>query len=104
VHHAIGEGVGVGEDAIGLVSVAHVFLNAEIWTLRSKWRAAAMQTDSIGGAVTASADVVEVSEAGDFSQMGNSAGVDEPRCGCNRSIVPGLAAGNRRWSEDFTDG
>src|SRR5882762_11004413 len=78
VHHAVGESVGVGEDAIGFISVAHVFLNAEIVDAEIEVESGGHADGAhIGGAVTAGADVIEVSEAGDFSQMGNSAGVDD---------------------------
>src|SRR5882724_7542247 len=78
VHHSVGESVGVGKDAIGFVSVAHVFLDAEIVDAEIEVESGGHADRAhIGGAVTAGADVVEVGEAGDFSQMGNSAGVHD---------------------------
>src|SRR5229473_3103480 len=82
VHHPVGKSVGVRKDAIGFVGVAHVFLNAEIVDAEIEMKGGGHADGThVGGAVTASADVVKISEAGDFSQMRNSAGVHD--CGAD---------------------
>ena len=76
VHHSVGEGVGVGEDAIGFGGVVHVFLNAEIVNAEIEMQSGGHADGAhVSRAVTAGADLVYFGEAGNFSQMGNSAGV-----------------------------
>src|SRR5882672_9179164 len=105
VHHSVGEGVGVGEDAIGFIGVAHVFLNAKIVDAEIEVeRGGHADGAHIGGAVTAGADVVEVGEAGDFSQLGNSAGVHDGGAAVIDPLFLDELLAIVDGIEDFTDG
>src|SRR5467141_1322112 len=78
MHHSVGKGIGMREDAIGFGGVVHVFLDAEIVDAEIEMEGGGHADRAhIGGAVTAGADLVQLGEAGDFSQMGNSAGVHD---------------------------
>src|ERR1700730_14257075 len=105
IHHSVGKGVGVREDAIGFGGVVHVFLNAEIVDAEIEMQSGGHADGThVGGGVPAGADLVHLGEAGNFSEMGNSAGVhyggadviDELLLNELLAIVDGV--------EDFADG
>src|ERR1700730_10078212 len=76
--HSVRESIGVREHAIGFSCVAHVFLNAEIGDAEIEMQGGGSADRAhVRGAVTAGADLVDLCEAGNFSEMGNSAGVHD---------------------------
>src|ERR1700676_1399324 len=80
MHHSVGERVGVREYAIGFGGVVHVFLNAEIGNAEIEMQSGGHAHGAhIRSAVASGTDVIYVGEAGDFSEMRNSAGVPDSR-------------------------
>src|SRR4029077_5925624 len=73
MHHSVGKGVGMREDAIGFGGVVHIFLNAEIMDAEIEMKRSGHAYGAhIGVPMTDEEILVQLVEACNYSQMGNS--------------------------------
>src|SRR6266567_4043334 len=80
VHHSVRKAVGVGKDAVRLLGVAHIFLDAKIVDAQIEMeRGRYAHGAQIGRAVRSCPDQVELRQAGDLPQMRDSSGMHHGR-------------------------
>ena len=76
LHHAVCVAVGMGKDFVGERCVGHVLLDAEVGHAHIEvQRRADAYRRNVGGTVAAGAHSIEIGEAGDAAQVGDSAGM-----------------------------
>ena len=76
MHHSAGKSIGMREDAVGLLRVAHILLDAKIRNAQVEMqRRSHANRTQIGCAVRSRPDLIQLGQAGDFPQMRHSSRV-----------------------------